>query len=110
MFASIETSPFNNRVAGEDAYQLAYLQAIFPSASETSRYRLIIMDRDGSNRKSIFPPDGEQGLEPGTIRWSPNGEQLAVIYNLDLWLIDPESGQSQRLTADGQTQSFDWKE
>ncbi|MCH7588341.1 MAG: G5 domain-containing protein [Chloroflexi bacterium] len=110
MFSYLETSPLKDRVAGEDAYQLAYLQAIFPSASETSRYRLIIMDRDGSNRKIIFPPEGEPGLEPGAIRWSPNGERLAVLYNLDLWLIDPESGKSQRLTADGQTQSFDWKE
>jgi len=110
MFAFLETSPLNERVVEEDAYQLAYLQAIFPSESETSRYRLIIMDRDGSNRKIIFPPEGEQGLEPGTIRWSPNGERLALLYKLDLWLIDPESGQSQRLTADGQTQSFDWKE
>lgn len=110
MFAFLESSPFNENIVGEDAYQLAYLQAIFPSESETSRYRLMIMDRDGSNRKSIFPPEGEPGMEPGTIRWSPNGERLALLYKMDLWLIDPESGQSQRLTADGQTQNFDWKQ
>ncbi len=38
------------RVNGQEkAYQVAFLQAIFPDQSETSRYRLVVMDRDGSN-------------------------------------------------------------
>jgi hypothetical protein len=30
----------------ERAYLVAYLQAIFPEQSETSRYRVVVMDRD----------------------------------------------------------------
>jgi len=46
-----------------DGYQVAYLQAIFPNQSNTSRYRLLVMDRDGSNRHAIFPEESSPGIE-----------------------------------------------
>jgi hypothetical protein len=99
----------------EQAYQVAYLQAIFPDQSETSRYRLVVMDRDGSNRKTLFPPSDSTGLEPQTPAWAPQpiqgqkGDFIAVIYQGNLWLIDSGSGQSYQITGDGLITNIDWK-
>jgi len=80
----------------ENSYQMAYLQAIFPDQSETSRYRLVVMDRDGSNHRALFPPPDSIGLEPQTPAWAPQpipgqaGDFLAVIYqgNLGWWTAE----------------------
>lgn len=114
MFAYPATSParWNGR---ERAYQVAYLQSIFPEQSATSRYRLTVMDRDGSNRRALFPPNDASGLEPQTPVWSPEpvegqrGDFLAVVYQGNLWLIDSGSGQAYQATGDGLINAIDWK-
>ena len=101
--------------ATERQYQVAYLQAIFPEQSETSRYRLVIMDRDGSNHKAIFPANDAPGLQPQTPFWSPDqiegqvGEFIAVIYQGNLWLVDSGNGQGYQVTGDGLVTRIDWK-
>lgn len=95
-------------------FLIAYLQAIFPEQSETSRYRLMLMDRDGSNRQNIFPPEGAPGLEPQSIVWSKSFEEgsapwLALIYQGNLWLIDPATNQAKQITGDGSIGRIDWK-
>ena len=113
MFAYPAVSPL--RVNGpEKAYRVAYLEAIFPAQSETSRYRLVVMDRDGSNRQRLFPGQGLTGLDPQTPVWSPEaitgeGDFLAVLYQGNLWLVDIGSGQTQQITGDGLTSRIDWK-
>lgn len=108
MFSSFALSPQNALPSGESNYTVAFLQAIFPLESERSSYQLVLVDRDGSNRRTIFPPLGEGGIEPNRILWSPKGDKLAIIYRKDLWLIDPEFELNQQLTADGQTIAVDW--
>jgi Tol biopolymer transport system component len=108
MFSSFTPSPSNELPSGESEYTIAFLQAIFPLESERSNYELILVDRDGSNNTTIFPPSGEAGIEPGRIMWSPDGEKLAIIYKNNLLLIDPGNDLFQQLTADGQTIAFDW--
>jgi hypothetical protein len=99
----------------ERQYQVAYLQAIFPSQSETSRYRLVVMDRDGSNRRTIFPASDAPGLEPQTPAWAPDpidgqsGDFIAVVYQGNLWLIDSGNGQAYQVTGDGLVTRTDWK-
>ncbi|RPJ27247.1 MAG: DUF348 domain-containing protein [Chloroflexi bacterium] len=99
----------------ERQYQVAYLQAIFPSQSETSRYRLVVMDRDGSNRQTIFPANDAPGLEPQTPAWAPDpidgqsGDFIAVAYQGNLWLIDSGNGQAYQVTGDGLVTRIDWK-
>ncbi len=88
---------------------MAFLQALTPLQSQDSTYRLAIMDRDGSNLRLLFPPEGEPGLEPQRVAWSPSGDRLALIYRGDLWVIDAESGLGQQLTGDGQVIAYDWK-
>jgi hypothetical protein len=93
----------------EQGYRIAYLQALSPLQSDQSGYRLAIMDRDGSNRLLLFPPEGEPGLQPQSVAWSPEGERIAVLYRGDLYLVDPATAVAQRITGDGQISAFDWR-
>jgi hypothetical protein len=99
----------------ENAYQLAYLQAIFPAQSETSRYRLVVMDRDGSNQRVFFPEEGAPGLEPQRVAWSPapvaenGGYAIAVLYQGNIWLVSLADGLAQQITGDGLALRVDWK-
>jgi hypothetical protein len=113
MFANPTVSPGLESSSGELAYQVSFLQASSPLESEDSFYRISIIDRDGSNRRAIFPAEGEPGLAPqdlGTIAWSPNADRLATVYRGDLWLVDVTSGIGQRITGDGQTTAYDWQD
>ena len=99
----------------ENAYQVAYLQAIFPAQSETSRYRLVVMDRDGSNRRVFFPEQGAPGLDPQRVTWSPaplggnGGYSIAVLYQGNIWLVNLADGLAQQITGDGLAVRVDWK-
>jgi hypothetical protein len=118
MFAYPLVSPQQDLPSGEKAYQVAYLQAIFPSQSDTSRYRLIVMDRDGSNQHELFPgQERSGGLEPQMNwgAWSPaampdsGNYAIALIYQGNLWVVDSQSGQAQQITGDGLTSRVVWK-
>jgi hypothetical protein len=104
------------RQSGEErSYQVAFLQAIFPEQSETSRYRVVVMDRDGSNKHAIFPPSDAPGLEPQAPVWAPEplegqiGDFLALAYQGNLWLVDSSNGQAFQVTGDGLISRIDWK-
>jgi hypothetical protein len=106
MFAYPSVSPAENGIA--------YLEAIFPEQSDSSRYRLVVMDRDGSNKVTIFPPDGSAGIEPQMPVWSPaadeNGDiRIAIIYQGNIFLIDVETKTAQQITGDGLISNVDWK-
>lgn len=94
--------------------QVAFLEAIFPEQSETSRYRLSLIDQDGSNKINIFPPEGSGGLDPQQVVWSPqqitgSDTILAVIYQGNIWLIQAVTWQAQQITGDGLITRLDWK-
>jgi hypothetical protein len=108
LFAHPSISPIFNVSTIEISYRVAFLQAIAPLESQDSNYRLAIMDRDGSNLHTLFPPPGEPGLAPSEPVWSPSGDRIAVLYRGDIWIVDVESGLGQPLTADGQAMSYDW--
>ena len=82
--------------------QIVFGMAETPYASDTSRYSLYIMDRDGSNRLLLFPTDGQpgiRGLPDFTV--SPDGRSVIVAYQGDLFWINLNTGLTRRLTADG---------
>lgn len=114
MFAYPSVSSLRSSVR-ERQYQIAYLQAIFPEQSETSRYRVVVMDRDGSNRRTVFPANDAPGLEPQTPVWAPDpiegqtGDFIAVVYQGNLWLIDSGNSQAYQVTGDGLVTRIDWK-
>jgi hypothetical protein len=117
MFAYPISSPILVKSSGERAYQVAYLQAIFPTQSDSSRYRLVVLDRDGSNQREIFPPSEAAGLDPKRSwgAWSPkplSGMEnlaLAVLYEGNIWFVDSHSGEAWQITGDGRINRLDWQ-
>jgi hypothetical protein len=94
---------------------LAYLKARDPYNSINGEYDLVVADRDGSNARSIFPPAGQPGITPQLINltnqdytWSPDGRQIAVIYQGNLWVIDVATQVAHQLTFDGQSKFPVW--
>lgn len=114
MFAYPSASRASKR-GDEMAYYVAYLQALLPQQSEISGYQLVLMDRDGSNRRVVFPRPGSPGLEPQVPAWSPSapsfveGDFVAVLYEGNLWMIDAATGEATQVTDDGLIQVIDWK-
>lgn len=95
----------------EGGSAIAYAEADSPTNSWESRYKLYLVDRDGSNKRQIFPGEGEAGIaRPVTYRWSPDGTHLVLLYLGDLYTIELETAQVQRLTGDGQVTHVDWTE
>lgn len=107
--------PAVSSLTEESGFKVAFLQAIFPDQSDSSRYKLITMDQDGSNRSVLFPPEGSAGLAPQTPVWSPAqleselGNYLSFIYQGNIWLIDATNGKTQQITGDGLVSKLDWK-
>ncbi len=114
MFAYPSASP-SQPSSRERQYQVAYLQAIFPEQSGTSRYRVVVMDRDGSNRRTVFPANDAPGLEPQVPMWAPSqiegqsGYFIAVVYQGNLWLVDTGNNQAFQVTGDGLVTRIDWR-
>jgi hypothetical protein len=116
MFAYPLASPWITSSKGEVGFQIAYLQAIFPEQSETSRYRLEVMDRDGSDHRVLFPPQDIAGFEPQKHwgAWSPEpmpgsgNYAIAIIYQGNLWLVDVVTGDTFQVTGDGLTDGVIW--
>lgn len=73
-----------------------------PYASEASRYRLDLIDRDGSNRTPLFPAAEAVGLDglPEFVA-SPDGRSLLIVYQNDLYSLNLNTNLARRLTADG---------
>ncbi len=115
MFAQPVTSPLQPTPEDPAGYQVAYLQAVSPRQSDTSRYQLVLMDRDGSNRRVLFPQEGAPGLEPQRVLWSPapmpggDAYAIAFLYQGDLWMVDTLSGIAQQVTGDGLVTRLDWR-
>lgn len=87
---------------------LAYLRAREPYNSISGQYDLVVSDRDGSNTRVIFPRSDQPGittrafgLAAQDFSWSPDGRQIAFIYQGNLWIIDVETVVSHQLTFDG---------
>lgn len=116
--SGIWSSPaYSPLIAGPDGQPqafIAYFQAREPLNSLGSSYDLWLADSDGSNARKIFPgpddpgqgfrsPDPEDG-----IAWSPTGQQLAFIYQQNLWIYDLEIGVAYAITSDGQAARPRW--
>jgi hypothetical protein len=105
--------PVPSPIDKEDRYQIAYLQAIFPERSDTSRYQLKVMDRDGSNREILFPPEGSLGLTPQEVQWEPLPETginhyLAFVYQGNIYVLDILERDTIQITGDGSVTNIDW--
>jgi hypothetical protein len=113
MFAYPAISPLREDESGT-YFEIAYLQAIFPAQSATSRYRLMVMTKTGAEPRLLLPPEGEPGLDPQEPAWAPRlmdggADLLSVIDAGNLWIVDAATGQPQQVTGDGLTLRIDWK-
>ena len=94
-------------------YQVAYLQSIFPEQSETSRYRLCVMDQDGSNKKLLFPQEGSTGIDPQQVVWGTGSRSaqryIGLIYQGNLWIVSVETEEANQITGDGSIIKIDWE-
>lgn len=83
---------------------IAYLRAREWESSINGEYDLIIADRDGSNARVIFPPEGQPGMRAQQFAqdftWSPDGTQIALIYQGNLWIVDVATGVAYQITQD----------
>jgi hypothetical protein len=97
----------------DGSYQVAFLLNTSREQGESGRYWLSVMDRDGSNMTRIFPGEGNLGLEPQRVVWSPvplEGDiyWLGCIYQGNLYLVNNSTGESRQITGDGLIEKIDW--
>ena len=114
MFASPVPSPLYQLSSGEETFSVAFLQAVNSRQSRTSDYVLMVMDRDGSNLKKLFPAEPGQGITPHDFYWLPWYAvdefplYIVLIYQGNIWIIDSANGEAQQLTGDGLVSAIDW--
>lgn len=87
---------------------IAFGQAVDPLNSVNSRYTIQLIDRDGSNRRQLFPFQEEPGVQFPELVWSPNGTELLFTYNGNLYLTGALGGPPRQLTIDGQASLPQW--
>jgi hypothetical protein len=106
-YSPVVTDP----TTGQQRGYIAYLRArdLSSSINDNAQYDLVVADRDGSNAQVIFPPAGQSGLNPNAGHtWSPDGTQIAFIYQGNLWVIDVASQVAHQLTLDGGASNPVW--
>jgi hypothetical protein len=87
---------------------IAFGYARSPYASQTSSYDLCLVDRDGSDRRLLFPPEGELGLSYPEFVWGPGGDRLLLVYQGNLYLVTAD-GSSYRLTDEENVMAIRWR-
>jgi hypothetical protein len=116
MFAYPIASPLQEFPNSVQDYQVAFLQALSFGQSETSQYRVGVMNRDGTNRRLIFPADENTGMAPdqhwGT--WAPaplpeSGDTaMGILYQGNLWILDLTLNNTVQVTGDQLTTRLIW--
>ena len=92
-----------------ESSRIIYGEAETPYTSDTSRYFLYSMDRDGSNHAQLFPDADAVGLDGlPDYNFAPDGRSLVVAYRGDLYVISLVTGNNRRLTAQGDISHPGW--
>jgi len=95
------------------SYTVAFLKARFAQQSETSNYHVWLMDRDGSDQRSIFPQEDTTGIGPQQVIWSPSeggsSPNIGVLSEGNIYFVDTNTGEAQKITGDGSISRIDWK-
>ena len=87
---------------------IAYGEAVDPLQSVNSRYKIRLIDWDGSNLRQLFPFQAEPGVQLPELAWSPDGEQLLFVYNGNLYLVNYQGSPPKPLTQDSQVSHVNW--
>ena len=98
-----ETGMWGHMQWANNSDKIAFLKATDPLDSLRSNYTLWLMDNDGSNAAQIYPPIGENSAfsrDERFMAWGPTGNDIAFIFDDDLFLLNLESGEINRITQD----------
>jgi len=106
MWAAPHWSPVRQASDRQES-SIAYGRAQDPYNSQLGLYDLYVMDRDGSNEFKLFPSGDELGLEAPQMAWSPDGDQLVIAHNGNLYRLGLD-GQLRQLNADGESGHPRW--
>ena len=87
---------------------VAFGQAVNPLRSVNSRYTIQLIDKDGSDKRQLFPFQDEPGVQLPELVWAPNGRDLLFSYNGDLHITRSNGTPPQQLTTDGQASRPQW--
>jgi hypothetical protein len=107
---SSEAGMWASPVYAQDGDLIAFFRSRNPYTSKTSSYDLYLMDRDGSDQRPLFPPEGEIGLEyhPQMLTWG-TGNRLILLYYGNLHMIDTTTGEVQPLTSGSNATAVLWQ-
>lgn len=93
---------------------LAWLQTELPQQVESERYRIMISDPDGENKRTVYPSQSSSGyITPQHLVWSPGETQssawIAFLTDGNIWLVNPFAGIYNQITSDGTISRFIWE-
>lgn len=105
--------PAASPVFEDNSAYVVYMQAINPLQSESSRYRIMLMDENGLNTKVVFPLDAEDYVTPQKLIWAPTTDTaqtwVALIYESNIWLVNPFTGIYNQITIDQSVTKMIWE-
>ncbi|MDX1520963.1 MAG: G5 domain-containing protein, partial [Anaerolineae bacterium] len=87
---------------------IAFGEAVDPLKSVNSRYTIQLVDRDGSNKRTIFPFQNELGVQLPELVWSPAADQLLFVNGGNLFLTSVSGGAPRQITVDSQASHPQW--
>jgi hypothetical protein len=87
---------------------IAFGEAINPLQSANSRYTIQLIDRDGSNKRQLFPFKEQTGVQLPELVWSPTEEALLFVYNGNLYIVSSQGGPPRQLTINSQANHPQW--
>jgi len=91
-----------------DGSALLFGRALIPYRSDTSAYKLCLIDRDGSDQRCFDAP-GDSGIDLPIWRWGPDGDVIVFVQLGDIYLLTPEDGSIIPLVDDGGITQVDWR-
>lgn len=105
MWSHLHWTPARRGIGGARSAdsQIAFLKSSDPLNSLRSSYTLWLIDQDGSNGRQVFPLPGENSLFPREqqfMAWSPDGRDIAFIFNDALYMLNIDTLESRRITQD----------
>ncbi len=87
---------------------VAFGQADNALQSVNSRYSIQLIDRDGSNKRQIFPFQNENGVQLPELVWSPTEPALLFVFNGNLHITSSEGSPPRQLTVNTQASQPQW--
>lgn len=85
-----------------------YGQALLPLRSVNSRYKLIVVDADGSNPEIVFPVKEAPALSFPELTHPAGAPGTMFVYHNDLYFLPDSGGEAEPLTANHESRAPRW--